>query len=307
MSVLTVGETMALLDPVGDGPLAAGTTLTLRIAGAESNLAVALSRLGVDVTWVSALGADAYGDVVESTLAAEGVRVLARRDPERPTGLFTKWRDGGRSHVLYHRHGSAASALRPEDVPDELLDGAALVHLTGITTALGEGPRALVHDVARRAAERGTTVLFDPNWRPALWRAPAEAAAAHRELLPHVDWYLCGLEEGGLLWGGETAAEVIAAVRAAGVGDAVVRLGESGAVVDGQTVSPARVSDVLDEVGAGDGFAAGFAWGLLRGLPARECVRAANAVAAAALAGTGDWETYPTLTAIEHELTGGAA
>ena len=306
-TVLTVGETMALLDPVGDGPLDAGRTLTLRIAGAESNLAVALARLGVDVTWVSALGADAYGDVIERTLAAEGVQVLAQRDPGRPTGLFTKWRDGGRSHVLYHRHGSAASALRPEDVPDELLADVELVHLTGITTALGEGPRALVHDLARRAADHGATVLFDPNWRPLLWPSPAEAAAAQRDLLGHVDWYLCGLEEGLLLWGGETAEDVTYAVRSAGAANAVVRLGERGALVDGELVPPARVADVLDEIGAGDGFAAGFAWGLLRGLAPRDCVRAANAIARAALAGTGDWETFPTLTEIEHELTGGAA
>ena len=205
MTVLTVGETMALLDPVGDGPLEAGRTLTLRIAGAESNVAVALARLGVEATWVSALGADAYGDLVERTLLGEGVRVLARRDPERPTGLFTKWRDAGRSHVLYHRHGSAASALRPADVPDELLDDVRLVHLTGITTALGEGPRALVHDLAGRAAARGATVLFDPNWRPAIWASPADALAAHHGLLPHVDWYLCGLAEGLLLWGGDSA------------------------------------------------------------------------------------------------------
>jgi 2-dehydro-3-deoxygluconokinase len=298
---------MALIDPVGDGPLEAGRTLTLRIAGAESNLAVALTRLGVEVTWVSALGADSYGDVIERTLSAEGVHVVARRDPERPTGLFTKWRDGGRSHVLYHRHGSAASALGPEDVSDELLAGIELVHLTGITTAIGDRPRALVHDLARRAADRGATVLFDPNWRPALWASPAEAADAHRDLLGHVDWYLCGVEEGRLLWGAETAEGVIAAVRAAGAANAVVRLGERGAMVDGEIVPPSRVADVLDEIGAGDGFAAGFAWGLLRGLAARDCVRAANAVAGAALAGTGDWETFPTLPEIERELTGGAA
>jgi 2-dehydro-3-deoxygluconokinase len=307
MSVLTVGETMVLLDPVGDGPLEAGSAMTLRIAGAESNLAVALTRLGVDATWVSALGADEYGDVVERTLVAEGVRVLARRDPDRPTGLFTKWRDGGRSHVLYHRHGSAASALRPEDVPDTLLDGARLVHLTGITTALGDKPRALVHDVARRAAERRLVVVFDPNWRPALWPSPDAALAAHRELLPHVDWYLCGLEEGRLLWEASSAEEVADAVRAAGAGDAVVRVGEEGCLVGGEVVPPARVATVRDEIGAGDGFAAGFAWGLLRGLAPRDCARAANAVAAAALAGTGDWETFPTLLDIEHELTGGAA
>ena len=307
MTALTVGETMALLDPVGDGPLEAGQQLTLRIAGAESNLAVALARLGVEATWVSALGADAYGDLVERTLLAEGVRVVARRDPERPTGLFTKWRDGGRSHVLYHRHGSAASGLGPGDVPDELLDGVRLVHLTGITTALGEGPHALVHDLARRAAERGATVLFDPNWRPALWAAPADALAAHRDLLPHVDWYLCGLEEGRLLWGADSAQDVADAVRAAGARDAVVRVGERGCLVGGEVVPPARLAAVRDEIGAGDGFAAGFAWGLLRGLGPRDCARAANALAAAALAGTGDWETFPTLPEIEHELTGGAA
>ena len=72
-------------------------------------------------------------------------------------------------------------------------------------------------------------------------------------------------------------------------------------------MAPARVAAVRDEIGAGDGFAAGFAWGLLRGLSPRDCARAANAVAAAALAGTGDWETFPTLLDIEHELTGGAA
>ena len=307
MTALTVGETMALLDPVDDGPLACGRTLTLRIAGAESNFAVALARLGVEVTWVSALGADAYGDLVARTLEEERVRVVARREADRPTGLFTKWRDGGRSHVLYHRHGSAACTLRPDDVPDELLDGVELVHLTGITTALGEGPRALVHDVARRARDRGAVLLFDPNWRAPLWPSPAAAAAAHRDVLPFVDWYLSGLEEGMLLWGVGDAQGVVDAVRAAGARNAVVRVGAEGALVDGELVPPARMAEVLDEVGAGDGFAAGFAWALLRGLPARECVRAANTIAAAALVGTGDWETFPRLDEIEHELTGGAA
>jgi len=306
MSVLTVGETMALLDPVEDGRPGLGDLLWLRIAGAESNVAIALSRLGVPVTWVSVLGADVFGDMVEQTLAGEGVRVVGRRDPGRPTGLFTKWRDGGRSHVLYHRHGSAATGLGPDDAPDELLDGVRLVHLTGITTALGEQPRELVHDLARRASAGGAIVLFDPNWRPALWPSPTAAADAHRELLPFVDWYLCGVEEGRLLWGGESADDVAAAVCAAGARNAVVRVGAEGAVLDGELVAPPEVAEVLDEVGAGDGFAAGFAWGLLRGAAPVECVRSAHAIAAAALVGTGDWETFPHLDQIEHEPTGGA-
>ena len=306
MSVLTVGETMALLDPVEDGRPGLGSLLTLRLAGAESNVAIALARLGVEVTWISALGADIYGDLVEQTLAAEGVRVIARRDPERPTGLFTKWREGGRSHVLYHRHGSAARTLGPDDVPDSLLDGVRLVHLTGITTALGDGPRALVHDLARRASARGALVLFDPNWRPALWRSPAAAVAAQLDLLPYVDWYLCGVEEGTVLWGGESAAGVVAAVRGAGARNAIVRVGAQGAIVDGELVPPPFVADVIDEVGAGDGFAAGFAYALLRGAAPRDCAGTAHSIAAAALAGTGDWETFPHLHELEHELTGGA-
>ena len=305
MSVLTVGETMALLDPVEDGAPDVGDLLWLRIAGAESNVAVALSRLGVPVTWVSALGADLFGDVVERTLAGEGVRVVVRRDPARPTGLFTKWRDGGRSHVLYHRQGSAATGLGPDDVPDELLDGVRLVHLTGITTALGDAPCELVHDLARRASAHGATVVFDPNWRPALWPSAAAAVDAHRDLLPFVDWYLCGIEEGRRLWGGETADDVADAVRAAGARNAVIRVGAEGAVVDGELVPPPDLAEVLDEVGAGDGFAAGFAWGLLSGAAPAECVRSAHSIAAAALLGTGDWETFPHLDQIEQ--TGGAA
>jgi 2-dehydro-3-deoxygluconokinase len=293
MRVLTVGETMALLDPLDDG-----STYKLRIGGAESNFAVALTRLGVRVTWVSRLGSDGFGDLVEGTLTREGVDVRAERDPDRPTGCYFKQRAGGNTSMLYYRAGSAASALDPDDVPDEALDGADLVHLTGITTALGPGPRALVHDVARRARERGITVVLDPNYRPTLWDGPADAATA----LPEADWLLCGLDEGNLLFGTdspETLAEAIGA-------QVAIRVGERGALVneDGRLVEvrPLRLEDVVDDVGAGDGFAAGFAYGLLHGWPPTRCANAGNVVAAGALRSGGDWETYPRLAEIEGRL-----
>jgi 2-dehydro-3-deoxygluconokinase len=88
--VLTVGETMALLDPVADGALELGGRLTLRIAGAESNFAIALARLGVPVTWVSRVGADPLGGIVRETLASEGVDVsYVRIDEGAPTGVFS--------------------------------------------------------------------------------------------------------------------------------------------------------------------------------------------------------------------------
>ncbi len=301
--VLTAGETMALLDPIGDGELAAQTQLTLRIGGAESNFAIALARLQVPVRWISRLGADPLGDLIERTLTAEGVDVsYVRRDQSAQTGVFFKWRVGGKSHVLYSRTGSAACHLTPADVPDEAFDGIEVVHLTGITMALGDGPRALVISVAERARARGAIVLFDPNWRAALWESPGAAAAAHADVLPYVDWYLCGEQEGHTLFGTQNVDALASRVRQLGAQDVAVRVGSRGAVVRGQLVPPVRVRPVRDEIGAGDGFAAGFALGLLHGLDPEACARSGNLLASAALAGTGDWETFPFLAEIESDL-----
>lgn len=304
--VLTVGETMALLDPTTDGGIASGMEFSLRIAGAESNFAIALRRLGVAVTWVSRLGADAMGDVVNRALEGEGLDLSYVRRDDAPTGLFIKWRSGGRSSVLYYRKDSAASYLQPGDVPDDALDGAALVHLTGITMALSQSARRTVIEAARRARRRGIPVIFDPNYRPALWSGPAEAATAHEEVLGFVDWYLCGSEEGNLLWGTSDEMALFDALSGRGLRP-VVRVGREGALVHANAmvtaVAPDHLEEVHDEVGAGDAFAAGFAYGLLNQWQPTDCVRAANTLAARALRGTGDWETLPYFAEIEDDLT----
>jgi 2-dehydro-3-deoxygluconokinase len=166
-----------------------------------------------------------------------------------------------------------------------------LVHLTGITMAISESARELVLDVARRAKDRGAIVLFDPNFRPALPDTPEAAAARQRAVLPFVDWYLCGEGEAELLWpDGEIPVP------------SVRRVGARGAIVDGVEVPPPRTATVVDEVGAGDAFAAGFAYGLLQGWAPAECARAGNVIAAGALAGTGDWETLPRLADVRADL-----
>jgi 2-dehydro-3-deoxygluconokinase len=292
MSVLTAGETMALLDPLGEGKPHVGMPLRLRFAGAESNFAIALARLQVPVAWVSRLGRDSFGDMIERGLAEEGVDLRwVKRDDAR-TGLFLKWRASGGRGVAYYRAGSAASRLQPEDVPDDALDGVRLVHLTGITMAISESGRALVLDLARRAKERGAIVVFDPNFRPSLPDTPAAAAERQRAVLPWVDWYLCGEEEAELLW---RDAEIPART--------VLRVGARGAIVDGVRVPCPRQVAVVDEIGAGDAFAAGFAYGLLEGWTPSECAHAGNVVAARALGGTGDWETLPRLAEVADDLS----
>jgi 2-dehydro-3-deoxygluconokinase len=305
VSVLTLGETMVLLDGVDQG-FALGSSFQLRVAGAESNFGIALTRLGVDVTWVSRLGADPLGDLVADTLRGTGLRVRADRDAGAPTGVFFKWHEAGESRVLYRRAGSAASRMQPDAVAPDVLGGVQLVHLTGITTALSDSARSTVVALARAARDRDALVTFDPNWRPALWPGPGEAAAAMREILPFVDWYLCGEQEGRLLHDAGSAAEVRDAVRAAGARDAAVRVGSRGAVVwerdEPVEVAPVRLETVIDEIGAGDGFAAGFAYGLLQGWAPVACARAGNLIAAHALRGTGDWETFPRLADVEDDL-----
>jgi 2-dehydro-3-deoxygluconokinase len=166
------------------------------------------------------------------------------------------------------------------------------VHLTGITMAISDSGRALVLDLARRAKERGAIVVFDPNFRPALPDTPADAAARQRDVLPFVDWYLCGEAEARLLWGdGEVPART------------VLRVGARGALVNGVEVPCPREVDVVDEIGAGDAFAAGFAYGLLEGWSPDDCAYAGNVVAAGALAGTGDWETLPRLEQVSEDLS----
>ena len=295
--VVTAGETMALLDPQREGDLELGDLLRLRFAGAESNFAIGLARLGVDVAWISRLGADRFGGLIRDTLRDEGVDVRwVRTVDDAPTGLFYKWRADGRTSVAYHRRGSAASALQPDDVPPEALEGVSLVHLTGITLALGEGPRALVLDVARRAREAGAIVTFDPNFRPALWESPAAAAAAIEPVLEHVSWYLRGADDALF-----TEAELVKR----GVEGVVVRTAGNALVMHGgeRTEVAAGREAVVDEVGAGDAFAAGFAYGLLQGRPPREAARAGHTIAAHALRGTGDWETLPRLDEVRGLLS----
>jgi 2-dehydro-3-deoxygluconokinase len=229
--------------------------------------------------------------MIQEALEQEGVDLRWTRRDDAPTGLYWKWRVDGRTSVGYRRAGSAASRLAPDDVPDDAFEGVRLVHLTGITMAISDTARELVLDVARRAKERGALVLFDPNFRPALPDTPDEAAERQREVLRFVDWYLCGDGEAALLWPGGAIPV-----------PSVVRIGARGAIVDGVEVPPPRTAAVVDEIGAGDAFAAGFAYGLLAGWEPARCAHAGNVIAAAALRSTGDWETLPRLDDVRADL-----
>lgn len=298
IDALTLGETMLLLDPVEDGPLELVSGYHQRVAGAESNFAIALARLGLRSAWVSRLGADPFGRLIRRRVAAEGVEVHAVDDADAPTGIYFKERvRPDRVIVHYYRAGSAASRLRLEDVPEALVRQARLLHFTGISLAVsGSLPEATLHavDVARR---HGALISFDPNLRPRLW-APERARAVLDGVLRDIDLLLTGQSEIELLLGETDERRLLAELRRRGVRIVVMRRGAAGALVASEdrviVIPPAPVDRVLDSVGAGDAFNAGFVAGYLKGLGLVECGRLGGALGAAAIAGTGDYETVPS-------------
>ncbi|WP_248908250.1 sugar kinase [Halocatena marina] len=299
IDVLTIGETMVLLNPHESGPMRHVVDFRKRIGGAESNMAVGLARLDHDAAWISRLGSDPHGQYVRDTIRGAGVDTqYVTFDAEAPTGLmFKERRELAESRVYYYRDDSAASRMAPDDLPDEALANARYLHLTGITPALSESCRELVFDATRRAQEHGVTVSLDPNLRFKLWDETMMRETL-LSLVEECDVVLPGIEEGAVLLGTDDPERIATEFRALGADEVVVKLGADGAFVASdavaETVTGYEVERVVDPVGAGDGFAAGYLSGRLEGLDPVRATDRANAVGALATTVTGDIEGLPT-------------
>ncbi len=193
--VLTLGEPLICLT-APDGRLQATHTLVKSVGGAESNLAIGLARLGRRVAMVTRVGHDPFGDEIIRTLRGEGVDTeWIGREDAAPTGLMVKERRAADDvHVYYYRQMSAAARLSPAHVPLEAVEQSTRIHVTGITLALGDGPREAVAELLRHANRHRVPVSFDPNFRLKLWSAQ-DAAQACAALLPLVSDLLVGEDE----------------------------------------------------------------------------------------------------------------
>jgi 2-dehydro-3-deoxygluconokinase len=300
--VVTIGQTMGVLTSLAVRPLEHGSHLRLGIAGAESNVAIGLSRLGIPTTWVGHLGADALAHVVRRALRAEGVRVRAAVDPARPTGLMlSERRTADVTRIWYYRKDAAGAGLSVDDIDEELIAGASLLHLTGITACLGTGPAAALDRAVKVAQAAAVPVSFDLNHRTAL-ADPARFAAVVRPLVAAADIVFATAEEAALL--GEvnesrTPADVLHAL---GPSQVVVKYGAAGSLLsspEGVLRQDAIPTRPRDTVGAGDAFAAGFLAARLTGQDPAGRLRQAAEVAAFAVGTDGDWEGLPA----PHELS----
>lgn len=293
--LVTLGETMGLLAAEQPGPLSAARSMRLGVAGSESNVAIGARRLGCPATWIGRVGDDAVGDMVLRELRAEQVVCAAPRD-SAATGLMLKHRRTvDLTRVSYYRAGSAGSRLRPADIPRDAVAAASVLHVTGITLALGPDPAAAVRAAVDIAREAGATVSLDVNYRAALWDRPS-AGAALRELLAAVDIVFASVDEARLMVAGDTPRQLAERLADAGPSQAVIKLGEAGshALIDGVAYdTPALQVGVADPVGAGDAFVAGYLADLVAGRPSAERLATATAAAAFTVATAGDWEGLP--------------
>ncbi|MEU6825418.1 sugar kinase [Streptomyces atriruber] len=297
IALVTLGEMMVTVSTIEPGPFTPGRTARLSVAGAEATVAIGVGRLGHRTAWMGRVGADPAGDMARDVLRAEGVDVSrTRTEPALPTGLMLRQRrTADRTLASYYRKGLAGSRLAPEDVDEELVAAARVLHVTGITPALGPGPRKAVLRAVSMARSAGVTVSFDVNYRSLLW-SREEAAAVLRPVIGAADIVFAGLDEAALFTEAATPDEAALALSALGPRQTVIKLGGEGALalVDGKVVvQPAVPVTAVDPVGAGDAFVAGYLAAHLDGASPADRLHTAAVCGAFSVSVPGDWEGLP--------------
>ena len=290
LDVITIGEAMAMFVATETGDLAEVEHFMKRVAGAELNVATGLARLGLKVGWVSRVGNDSFGRFVLQSLAKEGIDSHAVAIDNRfATGfqMKSKVENGTDPIVEYFRKGSAASHL----------------HLSGVAAALSERSYALLEHAAKVMKAEGKTLSFDPNLRPVLWKSEAEMVEKLNRLAFQADWVLPGLKEGVILTGQQTPEGIADFYLSRGVKAVVIKTGCDGAwfkSASGEqgTVDAIKVDNVVDTVGAGDGFAVGVISALLEGKTLLQAVNRGNKIGSLAIQVQGDSEGLPTRDAL---------
>ena len=290
--IVGVGEVLLRLSIPAPARFETVRQLDVQLGGAEANVVAAAARLGLRTAWISAVPDNAWGLRVRRELTGHGVdcRHVVTKSGARMGLYFVEHGAPPRpTRVLYDRRESALARLGPEEIDWEPVRRARLVHLTGITPALGPTPRAVIERALREAA----AVSLDVNYRATLW-TPGEARAFLRDVLPAVRYLFLGQAEARTIFEVDGSPAAIVERLAGMAPKATISLlrGEEGSITldGGELYEPRarRSVEVVDPIGAGDAWVAGFLWGSLSGRPIQEAVDAGAAVAALKCSTWGD-------------------
>ena len=298
--VILFGEPMALLIADTTGPLEDVEHFTRALSGAEVNVAIGLSRLGHEVEYLTRLGDDPFGHYIEAALKRNSIGTsLVTYDPVYRTGIQLKNRmtDGSDPYAPYYRKGSAASHISVKEIDEADLSQVKLIHMTGIPPALSETAREAAFRLIERGREKGIFISFDPNLRPSLWESKEMMIRVINQLAERADVILPGIEECKILTGSGDKERIAAFYQNMGIPTVIIKDGARGAYVkdkeEAYQVPGYPAEQVVDTVGAGDGFAVGVISGMMEGLKLEESVKRGNAIGAIQVMHVSDNEGLP--------------
>jgi 2-dehydro-3-deoxygluconokinase len=262
--LVTFGETMLRLSPPGDRRVESADTFEVHAGGAESNVAIAAQRLGVDAAWLSKLPASPPGRRVAAAIRSHGVDPLVTWSDDGRQGTYYLERgDEPRgTEVTYDRENTPIRSAAPDELPVDRIRDAAAFLTTGITPALSETLAATTAELLETARDAGTRTVLDVNYRSKLW-SPGEAARTLSELLPLVDTLVVARRDAATVFGRDDAAATVARGLADEYGPETVILtrGDAGALAvreGGVYEQPAFQAGSAHTIGTGDAFVGGF-------------------------------------------------
>ncbi|AIQ76051.1 MULTISPECIES: sugar kinase [Paenibacillus] len=300
LDAVTFGEPMAMFYANEAGPLHEVFSFSKALAGAESNVATGLSRLNHPTGYVTKLGEDNFGTFIAQAMKNENINTdNITFTKEYSTGMLIKSKVvTGDPKVEYFRKNSAASTLSLEDFDEAYFNSAGHLHVTSISAALSKNCLEFSIHAMEFMKSKGKTISLDPNLRPSLWPDTETMVSTINDLATRCDWFLPGLGEGKILTGLSTPEEIADYYLERGVSLVVIKLGPEGAYYKSSAgegyVDGFKVEQVVDTVGAGDGFAVGVISAMLEKLPIAEAVKRGNAIGALAVMSPGDMDGLPT-------------
>ncbi|PTK14159.1 sugar kinase [Mammaliicoccus sciuri] len=304
MDVLSIGETMVVFAPKEVGPMRYAQDFSTHIAGAETNTLIGLEKLGVKTGWISQLGNDELGQKILNFVRGEGINVdSVKLISEAPTGIFLKEKfRQDQTRVHYYRKGSAASLMSEVNIDESYVAQFKYLYVTGITPALSASCKQTIFKLISTAKSLGLQIVFDPNLRLKLW-SEDEAKETLKQLIALSDIVLPGTSEGAFLFNTQSEEEIAQEIINLGASTVVVKLGSKGAYYVHNDISgyakASKEIEVVDPVGAGDGFAAGLIAGIIEGLSIHEATEQACNAGALVTTVKGDVEGLPTKEEIE--------
>ena len=298
MDVITIGDAMVAMCPKEKGPILFCNTFERKIGGAELNVAIGCARLGLKSGWISRLRQDDFGKHILKTVRGEGIDTsqIELVEGYQTSVYFREVMANGDSRSFYYRENSPTSTMTAESLDENYFRNSKVLHITGVFPSINDNNKEILLKAVELAKKNNLLISFDPNIRLKMW-TKSQAREFINKFFSEVDILLVGDEEISILIDEEDTNEAIKKFHDLGIDKVVVKRGAKGAIgSDGSNiydVAAIKPKALIDTVGAGDGFAAGFLSAYLKGDSFEESIEFANAVGSLVVGIEGDNEGLP--------------